>query len=61
MGQGYDRVPVAEFLGGNRDVFPRPAWEQPAVASLLALRVFHVGGSVAVPQRCRLSHVGKGV
>lgn len=29
------------------------------VATLLARNVYHVGGTVAVPQKCRLSQIGK--
>lgn len=29
------------------------------VASLLARRFYHVGGSVAVPQKCRLAYIGE--
>lgn len=29
------------------------------VASLLARRFYHVGGSMAVPQKCRLAYIGE--
>lgn len=29
------------------------------VATLLARNVFHIGGTVAVPQKCRLTQIGK--
>lgn len=36
--------------------------EKPAVltgATLLARNVYHIGGTVAVPQKCRLTQIGK--
>lgn len=29
------------------------------VATLLARNVFHIGGTLAVPQKCRLTQIGK--
>lgn len=29
------------------------------VATLLARNVYHIGGTVAVPQKCRLTQIGK--
>lgn len=54
--------PTSLSSGRDRSNFICGPTEKSAVltvATLLARNVFHIGGTVAVPQKCRLTQIGK--
>lgn len=51
--------PTALSTHKVRSTFIYLSAEKPAGATILARNIFHIGGTVAVPQKCRLTQIGK--